>query len=162
MPGGFYKCFVFSIGGRVATPGLTKINNMTIIEDYLKKFYFKDEGKDLLINLDDCIGLIKGFEVYRKREYAADLERRKHEFIESLRPYLNKYGRETLNSFAGYWTEHEEGARLMRFELAKNRPFNIGRRLGTWNKGNKKNYGPATKKNYTDGELIAALRDNQE
>lgn len=36
--------------------------------------------------------------------------------------------------FLDYWTEHNEGARKFRKEMVKGGIFNIGRRLGTWNR----------------------------
>jgi hypothetical protein len=47
---------------------------------------------------------------------------------------------ERLEAFIEYWTEHNEGGKKMRFEMAKHQPFNIGRRLGTW-KANENRFG---------------------
>ena len=66
-----------------------------------------------------------------------DINTRKAEFRNSLQPFLEKYGRDILNEFFYYWTEHNEKGRKMRFEMAKNQPFNISRRLVTWTKRNK-------------------------
>jgi hypothetical protein len=49
--------------------------------------------------------------------------------------YLN---RDEVNKFWGYWCEKSERGKKMRFEMAKNQPFDMGRRLGTW-KGNNNN-----------------------
>jgi hypothetical protein len=46
--------------------------------------------------------------------------------------------------FYDYWTEHNEGGAKMRFEMSKNQPFNIKRRLATW-KRNQKNYNNGNK-----------------
>lgn len=40
--------------------------------------------------------------------------------------------------FLTYWTETEEGSKLFRAEIAKNRPFDTYRRLITWRENNKK------------------------
>lgn len=58
------------------------------------------------------------------------LEERKKSFAEKLEPYLTKYGRDMLNDFYSYWTEHNDGGYKMRFE--KERTFQVSRRLDTW------------------------------
>ena len=68
------------------------------------------------------------------------IEDRKYEFENKCGKYSDEYYTETLMDFISYWTEANDGAKKMRFEMAKNQPFNIGRRLGTWKK-NQKNYG---------------------
>lgn len=55
---------------------------------------------------------------------------RKAEFKNSLLPHLAKFGKKTLNDFYGYWTEHGENDKKMRFE--KERSYSIPRRLSTW------------------------------
>ena len=63
-----------------------------------------------------------------------------------MKPYLTDYGKQTLNNFFLYWSEHNENGKKMRFEYSKNQPFNPARRLATWKqkehdtpiKGNKK------------------------
>ena len=37
--------------------------------------------------------------------------------------------------FFSYWCEKSDKGKKMRFEMAKNQPFDMGRRLGTWKKG---------------------------
>lgn len=91
------------------------------------------------------------------------IDSRKLKFADTLRPYLEKYGRGMLTDFYEYWTEHNEDGKKMRFEYAKNQPFNVSRRLATWNKNNKNKSvtGKGTKKR---GEGINAdyLREIQE
>ena len=71
-------------------------------------------------------------------ELKKSIQERKSEFKNSLSKFLDKYDKDLLNAFYGYWTEHNENGKKMRFEYAKNQPFNIGRRLGTWKAGQKK------------------------
>lgn len=54
----------------------------------------------------------------------------------SLDPFLEKYGKETLNDFYRYWTELNKKGDKMRFEEQKF--FEINKRLATWVKNNKK------------------------
>lgn len=63
------------------------------------------------------------------------IEVRKAEFKNSLQPFLEKYGKDLLNDFFGYWTEHGERDRKMRFE--KQKSFGLSRRLATWLKNQK-------------------------
>ena len=64
------------------------------------------------------------------------IEERKTAFLESLKPYLDKYGKDLLNNFFGHWTEHGENDKKMRFE--KQTSFSISRRLATWKTNEKK------------------------
>lgn len=65
------------------------------------------------------------------------LKSKKVEFKNSLQPYLEKYGKDMLNEFYQYWTEHNEKGVKLRYQFSKNQPFNIERRLVTWNSRNK-------------------------
>jgi hypothetical protein len=63
-----------------------------------------------------------------------DIYIRKQEFADSLKPFLDTYGKEMLNDFYLYWTEHGLKDRKLRFE--KERTFGLERRLLTWSKNN--------------------------
>lgn len=60
------------------------------------------------------------------------IDSRKLKFSDSLKPFLDTYGKDTLNDFYGYWTEKSEKDKKMRFE--KQTSFDIKRRLTTWTK----------------------------
>jgi hypothetical protein len=68
-----------------------------------------------------------------------NIENRKREFKETLNPHLEDYGKDLLNNFFGYWTEHGEKDKKMRFE--KEKSFGLSRRLTTWKK-NDDNFKP--------------------
>lgn len=70
------------------------------------------------------------------KEYS--IEERKQKFAASLKPYLDTYGKQMLNEFYAYWTEHGPTDRKMRFE--KEKAFGIERRLINWDK-NKNKFG---------------------
>lgn len=57
----------------------------------------------------------------------ATLEERKRAFVEKCLAYVPKYGQGKVDRFINVWTEHNEGGRLMRFEMCKT--FNLGMRL---------------------------------
>lgn len=61
-----------------------------------------------------------------------DMELRKEKFIQSLVPYVAKYGKDMVRAFYDYWTEKTYGGRKMRFE--KQPAFEIPKRLATWQK----------------------------
>lgn len=65
-----------------------------------------------------------------KEEYT--IEERKSRFADTLKPFLELYGKEMLNDFYQYWTEHSPNAKKMRFE--KETAWGIERRLITWHK----------------------------
>lgn len=60
------------------------------------------------------------------------IEERKKDFAERLKPYLEKYGKDTLNNFYQYWTQVNDGGVKMLFE--KQKAFQIPNRLATWRK----------------------------
>ena len=62
---------------------------------------------------------------------------RKSRFAESLKPFLELYGKDMLNDFYEYWTEHGDNDRKMRFE--KKKSFDVSKRLVRWNKNSFKN-----------------------
>lgn len=66
------------------------------------------------------------------------IEDRKERFKESLTPHIFKYGKEMVDAFFNYWSEHNEKGKKMRFEMSKNQPFNFSRRLSTWKKNETK------------------------
>jgi len=59
---------------------------------------------------------------------------RKLKFAETLKPYLEKYGKEMLNDFFGYWTEPNKSNTKFRQELQ--RTWSLSRRLSTWSANN--------------------------
>ena len=79
------------------------------------------------------------------------IDNRKLKFADSLKPFLDIYGKDTLNDFYGYWTEHGEKDRKMRFE--KQTSFDIKRRLITWNKNDKNKKKEVTPDNLTPDVL---------
>ncbi|MEO6901588.1 MAG: DUF6291 domain-containing protein [Bacteroidia bacterium] len=64
-----------------------------------------------------------------------DIYVRKLKFSDSLKPFLEKYGRDMLNNFNSYWTEPNKSGTKMRFETEKT--WEITRRLERWAKNNK-------------------------
>jgi hypothetical protein len=56
-----------------------------------------------------------------------NIEERKLKFADALNPFLDEYGRELLNDFYFYWTEHGENDKKLRFE--KEKTFGISQRL---------------------------------
>lgn len=89
------------------------------------------------------------------------LDEREKDFAESLKPYLDKYGRDMLNDFFSYWTEHNDGGRKMRFEMQKT--FSIERRLSTWKRNDDKSRKPRYSTEQTsklgENEWIDTLSD---
>jgi hypothetical protein len=67
-----------------------------------------------------------------------NIEERKLKFADALKPFLDDYGRDMLNDFYFYWTEHGENDKKLRFE--KEKTFGISQRLRTWLSRNPKQY----------------------
>lgn len=76
-----------------------------------------------------------------------DLDIRKLKFSETLKPFLEKYGKDLLNDFYLYWTEPNKSKTKFRQELEKT--WDLERRLSTWAK-NDKNFTP--KNNIQNGK----------
>ena len=80
-----------------------------------------------------------------------EIEQRKAEFKNSLREYVDKYGKEMLTEFFTYWSEKSPKGRKMRFE--KEKVFDPVRRLQTWHSNNKEsgksNFGKPAQKGPT-------------
>lgn len=91
------------------------------------------------INIDDEYNINQTKETEEKKETpkggkkektSAGLEKRKHDFGESLIPYVAKYGRETVRAFYDYWTEPNRSNTKMLYELE--RTWDVGRRIARW------------------------------
>jgi hypothetical protein len=65
-----------------------------------------------------------------------NIEERKQKFANSLSPYLSIYGKDMLNDFYGYWTQH--GEKDKKFLAEKQKSFGIERRLETWKRNESK------------------------
>lgn len=65
-----------------------------------------------------------------------NIEERKVNFANSLKPYLSIYGKDMLNDFYSHWTQHGENDR--KFLAEKQKSFGIERRLETWKRNDAK------------------------
>lgn len=70
-----------------------------------------------------------------------NINNRKAAFYQKLLPLVDEFTKKTVREFYDYWTEHNDKGKKMRYEMARNQPFNIKRRLKTW-KQKEKQYGP--------------------
>lgn len=79
---------------------------------------------------------IKNKEIKEKEiaAHAATTEERKKKFYDSLKPYLEKYGKEMLRDFFDYWSETTRSGTKMRCELQPT--WQTASRLATWNRRN--------------------------
>lgn len=64
----------------------------------------------------------------------SDMKKRDDDFRESLKPFLEMYGRELLNEFYMYWSEPNKSKTKMRFEQQPT--WDLTRRLSTWSRNN--------------------------
>ncbi len=65
-------------------------------------------------------------------DISKDINKRKQEFALKLNPFLDLYGKNMLNEFYSYWTEHGDKDKKMRYE--KQTSFNLEARLSRWHK----------------------------
>lgn len=77
---------------------------------------------------------IKKKEIIKKEAAAKaatnNIEKRKNDFYESLKPYLSKYPKEMLRKFFDYWSEMNKSCTKMRYEQEKT--WETSKRLATW------------------------------
>lgn len=67
-----------------------------------------------------------------KEKVEQTIDSRKNDFAESLKPFIEKYGREMIREFFLYWTEPNQKKQKMKFELQET--WSLERRLNTWSK----------------------------
>jgi hypothetical protein len=75
-----------------------------------------------------------------------NIEERKLKFADTLKPFVEIYGRNLLNDFYHYWTEPNKSNTKLNFELQKT--WSVERRLNSWAK-NEKNFNKKTNANET-------------
>ena len=63
------------------------------------------------------------------------LAERRQQFLASLTPYHERYGKEMVTQFGDYWTEPNRSLTKMRFELQ--RTWSTTLRLATWARNDK-------------------------
>lgn len=89
------------------------------------------------------VGIGKGIEnkestiVPKKDRLSLNLSKRKNNFKESLKPFVEFYGADMINDFYSYWTEPNKSNTKMRYELQKT--WDIKRRLSRWANNDIKN-----------------------
>lgn len=70
-----------------------------------------------------------------KKEVKENIDGRKLIFLDTLKPFLQTYGKDLLNDFYKYWTEPDSSNTKFRREFEKT--WGVGRRLATWAKNDK-------------------------
>lgn len=71
-----------------------------------------------------------------------NIDARKLKFADTLKPFLQKYGREMLTDFYKYWTEPNKSGTKFKQEMLKT--WDTSRRLETWSRNNFGNKKPET------------------
>tara|TARA_R110000772_G_scaffold268739_1_gene398483 strand:+ start:1649 stop:2344 length:696 start_codon:yes stop_codon:yes gene_type:complete len=105
---------------------------LTIVESEQQKQHLPTVNDNEIVIVNE-----NGIVIDNENEnYNNNLEGRKLKFAQSLNPYLGTYKKAELKEFLEYWTEHNEKGKKLRFEMSKNQPFNLSRRLGTWHRKN--------------------------
>lgn len=68
----------------------------------------------------------------QSKQEVNNIEERKLKFAETLKPFLEKYGRDMLSDFYKYWTEPNKSGTKFKQELLKT--WDTSRRLETWSR----------------------------
>jgi hypothetical protein len=82
----------------------------------------------------DTVNVTVNDTVTVKDKVTNNINIRETEFKNSLQPFLEEFGSDTLNNFYLYWTEKKPKGRKMLFEMQKT--FDIRRRLDRWSNNN--------------------------
>ena len=101
-----------------------------LLRNFVDRFDLEIKNDGELISFDNAVLILNG-----EKPKAKTKEERRKEFIDSLRPHLDKYGKDMLNKFYYYWGL-DEGVKL-RFETQKS--WNLEMRLAKW-KSNDEEY----------------------
>lgn len=87
---------------------------------------------------------------------AKTLEERKKDFADKLEPFLADYGRDMLNDFYLYWTEHNANGKKMRFE--RERTFSVSLRLMRWKRNDEERLHPKYPSNNASDGCVCGER----
>lgn len=71
-----------------------------------------------------------------KYEELADIETRRKEFADTLRPYVDTYGSDMIKAFYTYWAASSAKSKYMAYE--KEKSWHLPQRLATWERNNRK------------------------
>lgn len=119
-----------------------KYFNQKLDNESLKRKHYTKSRKDNLSHIKDHMDTHMSKHMENENENRdKDLnvvginERRKNFYKDIGIKFSDKYPKEMLIAFCNYWTEHNEGAKKMKFEMQK--VFNMSMRLVTWNNNNK-------------------------
>ena len=116
--------------------------------DKLSSAYNEDQIKETCLQIENRKDLRKRYKNlyltllnWLKKDYGIKpqlpLQERKRLFQESLRPFLEEFGRDTLNRFYAHWSQTETGDKenpRMKFEMEKF--FELGNQLFLWRQRN--------------------------
>lgn len=97
-------------------------------ESAFKRWNKDSKDANALPTQSDC-NAIKESKVNENKEN--NIDSRKLKFADTLKPYLDKYGKEMLNEFYAYWIEPNKSNTKLRHESEKF--WDLAKRLKTWN-----------------------------
>lgn len=92
-------------------------------------------GLDTVLTAD-ISEVMDSYVAYKNGSVKTPLQERQDNFINSIAPYVEEYGKPMCMAFFNYWSETNKKGK-MRFELEKT--WEVGKRLVTW-KNNSKNF----------------------
>lgn len=120
---------------------LNKINERsTVVDEYVRN---STDSVNVSVSVSDNVN-----------KESNNIDSRKLKFAQTLKPFLDLYGKETIRNFYEYWTEPNKSNTKYRQELQKT--WSTERRLKAWNENNFNN------KNKTNEQLTGittAIRD---
>jgi hypothetical protein len=93
------------------------------------------------INID-AINADSDIVIVNVKDIKYNIEERKLKFASTLKPFLDKYGKEMIRAFYDHWTEPNKSNTKFRQELEKT--WGLEKRLNTW-KNNDTNFKPKQK-----------------
>ena len=101
-----------------------------LLRRFVDRFDLEIKNGDEVISFDNAVLILNG-----ELPIAKTKDERRQEFVNSLRPYLDKYGKDMLNKFYFYWCKDDSSK--LKFETQKS--WNLDLRLAKW-KSNDEEY----------------------
>ncbi len=121
-----------SMGGRPKNPSLSKKTQA----------FYEIPKKAVKVIVTDIVNV---------KDKVTDIEKKKEAFKNALSHFLDKYGKEMLNSFWMHWAQPNKSNTKIKWELEKT--WDLGMRLSTW-ASREKNFGQKEPKRNTVEAMI--------
>jgi hypothetical protein len=135
---GFFNCIERSknqySSNIIALSNFDKAPNKALDKASIK--HVSKQSESTIQSIDNINKPINNKQLTIKQTNNISIQERKLKFADTLKPFIDEYGKELIKDFYLYWSEHGDNDKKMKFE--KQKSFGIIQRLRTWKKNDKK------------------------